>query len=337
MSGFKPLRLRDFVKAKDCFFSVVGYDHSRGIKSFLRYIPSQEGDRELRGGESHKYRKYQKLLHEEAVRYAESRDLFYDPELGIFLIPPGEVQKVYKPEEKILDLLRGKFEDRELCKIVEFFENIPPDKMGVTGSRLIDLKAEESDVDFVMYGDHWFEGRERIRSGIERGKLSEPSSETWDFIYKKRKVNIPYDIFLAHEKRKFHRAVLGSTYFDLLYVRDYGNLNQPIPEWRGKRLGKRTIKAEVTDDSFSFDYPGYFLVDKEIKAVLSFTHTFVGQALRGERIEARGFIEEIGRSRYLIVGTSREVRDEYVVSLDLLERETLMSEYLAWKKAMGFE
>ena len=48
-------------------------------------------------------------------------------------------------------------------------------------------------------------------------------------------------------------------------------------------------------------------------------------------------IQEIEGSKYLIVGTSREVRDEYVVSLDLLEREALMSEYLAWKKAMGFE
>ncbi|MBO8181946.1 MAG: DNA polymerase subunit beta [Archaeoglobus sp.] len=330
MAARKPLRLRDFVKAKDCFFSVVGYDHSMGIKSFLRYIPSADGDRERKG------LKYKKLMHEAAVRHALERDLFYNKELGIFLIPPNEVQEVYKPEERISDLLKGKFEDDELRKIVDFFGSIPAEKMGVTGSRLIGLKAEESDVDFVMYGRYWFVGRNKIRSGIERKKLSEPSSDMWDFIYKKRKVTLPYDIFLVHEKRKYHRAVLGSTYFDLLYVRDYDEIDRQIPEWRGKRVGKTIIQAEVIDDSLTFDYPAYFpLKSKKVKAILCFTHTFVGQALKGERIEARGYVEEIGGERYLVVGTSREVADEYIVSLNLIEDKSLVDEYLRWKKSLA--
>jgi hypothetical protein len=328
----KPIRLRDFVMARDCFFSVVGYDHSRGIKSFLRYIPSSKGNREWRG------RRYRKLMHDEAVRISRvsRNDLFYNPDLGIFLIPPAEIQKVYKPEEKVVSLIRGEFVDDEVKRIVEFFGDIPAEKMGVTGSRLVDLKVEESDIDFVMYGKFWFEGRERIKKGIERRKLSEPSSEMWDFIYRKRRVKLPYDVFLAHERRKYHRAVLGSTYFDLLYVRDYDEIDRRIPEWRGKRVGKTTIKAEVVDDTLTFDYPAYFpLKSEEVRAILCFTHTFVGQALRGERIEARGYVEEIGGGRYLVVGTSREAEDEYIVSLDLIERESLDTEHSAWKRLWG--
>jgi hypothetical protein len=324
----KAIRLRDFLRARGCFFSVVGYDHRMGIKSFLRYVPSPAGDRDLNDS------RYKKLLHEEAVSYALEKDLFYNPKLGVFLIQPKEIQAIYKPEEKILDLFKGKFFDVELQKVVEFFRGIPIEKMGVTGSRLIDLKGEESDIDFVMYGRYWFMGREKIRRGIERQKLSEPSQDTWDFIYRKRRVNIPYDIFLSHERRKFHRAVLNSTYFDLLYVRDYDELNRKIPEWRGVRMKKATIRAEVIDDLYAFDYPSYFPVKGDVHAILSFTHSFAGQALRGERVEARGWIEEIEGRRYLVVGTSREVSDEYIVSMDLLKRESLIKEYSSWKKKL---
>ncbi len=42
----KPVRLRDFVKAEGCFFSVVGYRNEEKIKSFLRYVPdSNRGQR----------------------------------------------------------------------------------------------------------------------------------------------------------------------------------------------------------------------------------------------------------------------------------------------------
>ncbi|RLI82314.1 DNA polymerase subunit beta [Archaeoglobales archaeon] len=328
----KPLRLRDFIKVKDCFFSIVGYDHSKGVKSFLRYVPSPRGDRIL------ERTRYRKLLHDEAVKYSTERDLYYNEELGIFLVPHEDIQKVYKPENKIKELLEGKFTDEELRKIVEFFSGIPTEKMGVTGSRLIDLKSEESDVDFVMYGDFWFIGREKIRNGIESGKLAEPSQEMWDFIYTKRKVNIPFDIFLLHERRKYHRAVLGSTYFDLLYVRDYNELGKSIPEWRGKRLEKTTIKGELLDDSLTFDYPACFPLSKtKVRAILCFTHTYVGQAIKGEEIEARGYVEEIGGERYLVVGTSREVTDEYILSLDLIEKNSLTKEYILWKKSIGLE
>jgi hypothetical protein len=178
-----------------------------------------------------------------------------------------------------------------------------------------------------MYGRWWFRGREKIKKGIERGRVSEPDNDTWNFIFKKRRVGIPYNLFLAHERRKFHRAML-ETYFDLLYVRGYDELNKEIPEEKGKKLGKATIVAEVSDDSFIFDYPAYYPINhKEINAVLCFTHTYVGQAFKGEVIEARGCIEEINGRKYLIV-----TDDEYVVSLSLLKSSGLLEEFEKWKK-----
>ena len=58
---------------------------------------------------------------------------------------------------------------------------------------------------------------------------------------------------------------------------------------------------------------------KRYSRVLSFSHTYSGQALAGELIEARGVCEEHDGEKWLIVGTTREARGEYIRSISLLE------------------
>ncbi|AKG92550.1 Uncharacterized protein conserved in archaea [Geoglobus ahangari] len=312
-SSGKPIRLRDFIRVGDLFFSVVGYRNDESVKCFLRYAPGK-------GGRFKDGREYRKLSHEEAIAVGER---YFSPKEGVFRVNHTEIDEVFKPEERLSEAM-----DSEVRKVVDFLHEIPREEMGVTGSRLIGLKGQESDVDFVVYGRYWFEARERIKRGIERGELSEPDDETWEFIFRKRKPPLSYEAFLLHERRKYHRAFIGSTYFDLLYVRGYEELNKPIPEEVGTKLGKMRVVARVISDRDVFDYPAYYPVDHpEIRAVLSFTHTYAGQVFEGEVLEAYGQLEEIDGERYLIVGTKRETEDEYIVSRTLLERMGV-SEYL---------
>lgn len=322
MKEDKPVRLRDFVKAEGCFFSVVGYRNEERVKSFLRYVPDSSGDRELNG------KRYKKISHDEAVSSPFAKKYLSS---GVFRLPYSVVEEVYKPEERLEFAMRSP----EVRKIVDFFSEIPKDKMGITGSRLIGLEGEDSDVDFIVYGNWWFRAREKLRKSIETGGLSEPDDATWDFIYRKRKIPLPYEIFILHERRKYHRAFLGSTYFDLLYVRDYDEIGRDVPEDVGVKKGKAEIEATVKDDSLVFDYPGYYPVGhSEVEAVLSFTHTYVGQVFRGERILARGDVEEIDGKLYLIVGTKRETQDEFIVSLDLMEKAGLMADFERWHQGL---
>lgn len=315
----KPVRLRDFIRVKDWYFSVIGYHNDRDIKCFLRYIPHERGDRKREG------KRFRKLLHREAIDFArKTKTNYFNGK--IFTVPPEDVDEIFKPEERL------KVEGA-VGKVVNFFSAIPLQKMGITGSRLIGMEDEDSDIDFVMYGGWWFKGREKIRSGIDRRVIAEPDSDTWDFIFDKRKVNIPFNIFLAHERRKFHRAVIDSTYFDLLYVRDYKGLENEVPEEEGGKKGKLTVKAEVKDDSLIFDYPAYYpLKHEEIDAILCFTHTYAGQAFKGETLEARGYVENIKGRNYLIVGTEREVKDEYIVSFGFMDKQGLTRDFDQWKK-----
>jgi predicted nucleotidyltransferase len=84
-------------------------------------------------------------------------------------------------------------------------------------------------------------------------------------------------------------------------------------------LGKITIEAMVKDASLAFDNPAIYEVSHEsVSRVLSFTHTYSGQALAGETIEACGILEQHGNEQWLIIGTTREARGEYIVSKTLL-------------------
>jgi uncharacterized protein len=77
----------------------------------------------------------------------------------------------------------------------------------------------------------------------------------------------------------------------------------------------------VKDASLAFDNPAVYEIEHDsITRVLSFTHTYSGQARAGETIEACGVVEEHGDERWLIVGTTREARGEYIISKTLLGR-----------------
>ncbi len=322
----EPIRLRDVVEFRNCYFSVVSYFNDRAVKCLLRYVP-ETIFREVTGKkpERSKRRKgYVKLDHEEALNFFRE----YEKD-GIFLLPVKV--KVFKPEAVTPALIK---KDETVRKVYEFFS--APVK-GVTGSRLIGLNAPTSDVDFVVYGK-WFEiARRELKEGIEKGKLRKLEDDEWKKIYRKRNPPFDFDTFVLHEERKYNRAMVDvcDIYFDLLYVRDYRELHK-YPEFRGKKVGKVVVEGTVTDDSAIFDYPArYPLKDVKIKyistsedvgecevgEVLSFTHTYAGQAFRGERIEAYGVLEvhpeSSGVAGKVIVGT-RRVSDEYIISKTLL-------------------
>ena len=88
----------------------------------------------------------------------------------------------------------------------------------------------------------------------------------------------------------------------------------------GRTLGKRKIVAEVEDAEFAFDSPAIFTLEHdEINEIFCYSHTYAGQALPGETIEASGIVEETQEGFRLVVGTTREAKGEWIRSLTLLE------------------
>ncbi|MEI6840185.1 MAG: DNA polymerase subunit beta [Methanomicrobiales archaeon] len=305
-----PPRLRDFVEDNDGWlYAVAAYDNIDRIGCILRYIPDPDGERVNRSGI-----RYQKLDFEPAYQLIKDTKPHY---LDIIhRVPTSDVKRVLKPE---IELPAIASRDSRVRKLMEIF-SVPASLMGCTGSLLCGLEIESSDIDFIVYGSDWFIARERLISAVKSGRLEPMSEELWETVYSKRKPEISFDDFILHEKRKWNRGQIEGTYFDLLYSRGYEEIRND-PSVKGEVFGPLTIEALVTDATYAYDNPAvYSVAHEKISQVLSFTHTYSGQAIRGEMIQARGICERHGDEYWLIVGTTREARGEYIKSITLLEQ-----------------
>ncbi len=306
----QAIRLRDFiVDADGWIYAVSTYDNAERAGCVLRYVPDPKGGRVNPQGI-----RYRKMEFDEAYAFIAKHKPGYSG--TVQRIPVADIRQVLKPELRMPAVAASHPRVRELRSIL----NVPDGFIGCTGSILCGLDNETSDIDLVVYGAEWFRAQRTLKDAIRNGRIDDLSEEMWERVYEKRQPEIPFGDFVLHERRKWNRGQIGGTYFDLLYTRAYEDIGR-IAITKGGVLGKMTITAKVTDASFAFDNPAVYLVDHdEIKKVLSFTHTYSGQALTGETIEACGVAEQHGSERWLIVGTTRIAKGEYIVSRTLLDQ-----------------
>lgn len=301
-------RLRDFIVTKDDWiFAVADYCHEGGIRAILRYVPDSQGTRGIG-------KKYRKMDFDDAFIFMKKAR----PEWisDVHIVPWESVKEILAPDKRLPQIVEKNEKVKAIVKSLEKYVSV--ENMGVTGSILPGLEIGSSDIDFIVYGSPWFTARDIIqREKKKKNPITEISDQMWQDIYKKRRPDISFDEFLLHELRKGNRGMVGGTYFDLLYVRDWKDIT---PCLRGTDIGNKTIEATITNADFAFDSPAIYKIDHtEISYVLSYTHTYAGQALPGERIEARGMVEIVGNMKRLVVGTTREPKGEWIRSLTLLE------------------
>jgi uncharacterized protein len=303
-----PVRLRDFISDTDGWlYAVSTYDNDESVGCVLRYVPEENGERIHPSG-----RHYRKYDFEEAYALVSRKKPHYAGLLH--RVPYNDVKAVLKPDLEIDRIASAHPRVKKLLDLL----SLPPGTIGCTGSLLCELENETSDIDMVVYGRHWFAAQALMQQGIRDGKIEGLSEEMWRKVYEKRKPEILYDDFVLHEQRKWNRGQIEGTYFDILYTRSYEDI-QTAPAGKGTVIGKMTIEAKVIDASLAFDNPAVYEIDHEsVSRVLSFTHTYSGQALAGETIEACGVCEQHGNEQWLIIGTTREARGEYIVSRTLL-------------------
>jgi predicted nucleotidyltransferase len=303
-----PVRLRDFIEDTDGWlYAVSTYDNTEAVGCVLRYVPDPDGERIHASG-----RRYTKFDFDEAYALIAEKKPQYAGLLH--RVPQKDVKRVLRPDQEIGRIAR---DHPRVQTLLDLFR-LPAGTVGCTGSLLCGLDNESSDIDMVVYGKHWFVAQQLVEQGIRDGKVEGLSPDMWRRVYDKRRPEIPYDQFVLHEQRKWNRGQIEGTYFDILYTRSYDEI-MSAPSGKGPVLGTMTIEAKVKDASLAFDNPAIYDVEHEsVSRVLSFTHTYSGQAVAGETIGACGVLEQHGDERWLIIGTTREARGEYIVSKTLL-------------------
>lgn len=329
-------RPRDFIyTTDDLFFATTTYLHPNDrILSFLRYIPDINGDRSLNSN------KYVKVDSKKAYEFLGSTypDYLFDCDItGVQMmgVPIEKVKKILRPTERLKEIMESEGRNQLLDKVVKLADTFHEStglsygKMGVSGSILPGLyKENASDIDFVIYGlkNHRMVMESFAEIKKNNGVLEAVGEDYWQRLYKKRIVDssLSYDEFRWYETRKHNRGLIDGTLFDILQTRDWDEISGTYGQTRYSPMGTVEIECTVSDAIAAYDNPAVYKVedvkilsgpDVLIDEVASYTHTYSGQAMEGERIVARGKLEKVMNEKTsyrLIVGTTRESVGEYI-------------------------
>lgn len=318
----------DYIQtAEGMFFAVKGSRHPEGlVVGILRYLPDLHGDRVLDGVKYkrvHDIRSTTDYLRENHPEYVN-----YIPWLGIKLqsIPVSKISQYYEPRERLNGVLTNP--ESEVERILADFVNalsetsgISTDCFGVSGSLLIGLQTEDSDIDINVYGQEearrTYDALVKIRETLDWVKPLE--RELFDAVLRSRwgDTGVPLDLFSRIESSKVMQGLVhGKEYFVRLLTADDGSVSEPIK--------RSTIKARVVDASRSIFNPCIYGVTQvsgdtgnlKVGELKSYRGKFTEQAHEGELVEARGTLEKVhgddGVYYRLILGD----RGDYLLPLD---------------------
>jgi len=334
----------DYLETKEnnLFFDIKGYHHPRDRKiCFLRFYPDKNGDRSKEG-------KNYKKIYSLNDRYLKLREdypqyLFYSNQLDLELqgVKNEDIKKVYTPREYYdalkmrKDLSEIEKHSKNMCELLITFGSIPEDAIGISGSPMIGLSKDNSDIDLIIYGTRAsLEFQDKIKAML----LTSSNFRTYNYNEYKTHYDwrvggsgISFENFLKSEKRKLHQGKFHGIDFFIRYIKSPSDWNGTFYDYEFKNLGRIKIKAKIIKSTNSIFTPCAYKIEclkvletkingnrinfNNLNEINSFRGRFCEQATKGESVFVEGKLEEVKfktRTHLRILLTSQK-HDKMVV------------------------
>lgn len=308
-----------YIEIEDVIAFVKGVVHPPNkVFAFPKYVPTQcsvEGARARRGSNIC-FRKLETI--EEQMRFVREwmpNIIAYDEYLGLELpaIPLNMVDRIFNPIDKARELLHSSNLVDDTLRLAKSLvedlirgSGVSTDSVGISGSILVDLYTESSDIDIVVYGEK--EGRkvyEFLKQAVDNPATGFKRYGVDDlarlYRFRARETPMDFNTFVAHERRRVLEGIYrGREYFVRLVL--------PPREWErygcfvSRRIGEATIRARIADSSQSIYTPCRYLVRDavvldgyapRIDEIYSLRGRFCELADNGHEVVARGYVEKI--------------------------------------------
>jgi len=317
MTKMIKAREGDFVETfEGLIFDVKGFVHPPDrVIAYVRYVPSKKGKRKRRNG-----RFYEKIysLDERNKFLSENYPeyIYFDPIFNQLLegVPIKKVYKHYKPEEKLREMRLG-FQNLagiekvafEFAKLLKEKAGIPWTKIGISGSLLVDLYNENSDIDIIIYGtSNGMKVYEVLKKLVSLGTSIKSYDENGlKKLYKFRVKNteVSFEQFAKIEERKIMQGEFKGVDYFLRFVKDWYEIAENYGEKIYIPIGRARIKAQIINDDEAIFTPCRYLIDDvsflqgnlvyPLTEIASFRGRFCEQARVGEHVIAQGTVEKI--------------------------------------------
>ncbi|TFG26853.1 MAG: hypothetical protein EU532_08880, partial [Promethearchaeota archaeon] len=267
-----------------------------------------------------------KKLYDLKERYSFLRNnfpryLFFSKELDLELqgVLNDDIKKIYSPREYFKKLREKntltpleKY-SKELCELFIKDGNLPENSIGITGSSMVNLAKEDSDIDLIIYGtENSLQFQEKLKSIFNKSNNCNPYNlDEFKAHYNWRAggSGITFNDFLKSEKRKLHQGKFFGLDFFIRYIKSPKDWKDNYYDYKYKNCGRIKFKAEVTDSINSIFTPCsykihvidllensqiYSKIDlSRLREINSFRGRFCEQALKGEKVIVEGKLEKV--------------------------------------------
>ncbi|MBY8984095.1 MAG: hypothetical protein KGD65_03420 [Candidatus Lokiarchaeota archaeon] len=312
----------DYIETKNTnlIFDVKGLLHPNDRKiCFLRFYPDPEGDRIKNGV---KYKKVYNLDERYSLlRKSYPNYLFYSKELDIEIqsVFNNDIKKIYTPRDCLTELFEKEIlstneeSSRNLCQFLINKGNISKDSIGITGSVMVGLNKEDSDLDIIIYGTEtslkFQEKLKEIFTESDHFRMYNREDYKSHYTWRVGGSDISFKEFLRSEQRKLHQGKFHGTDFFIRYIKSPNDWKGTFYDYQYKNFGRIKAKALVTDSTDSIFTPCSYkikvleILDKEsilkkinlvdIIEINSFRARFCEHAKEGETVLVEGKLEKV--------------------------------------------
>ncbi len=309
----------DLIETDGMILDVKGLVHppNRTI-AFVRYFPDEKGERKRNGT---MYRKVYSLSERYSVlEKSFSRYLVYDHVFDETLceVPNSDVKWHHKPVKKLQEMRSSKDLDALESKALRLAEALKEEAsvswntIGVSGSILVGLHSNHSDVDPIVYGS---ENCRKVHSALKKVlsktdrlfKCYDQNDLKSLFDFRSKDSSADFESFVRTESRKVMQGkFLGTDYF-VRFVKDWQEIDEAYGDIHYKNVGVAEVKATIADDSEAIFTPCVYKVSgvqvlggpqvEHIEEIASFRGRFCEQARVGETVIVRGKLEHVTDNR----------------------------------------
>jgi len=296
MNGLRA-REGDFIETQEgLIFDVKGLVHPQDrVVAYLRYLEDPSGDRR-RGDKT--YTKVYSLSDSEHLQE----------------VPHESISEIHQPAKKVSELLESSDLDQAETEALELIQSLQDStdvclgKIGLSGSLLVGLHTEVSDIDVVVYGrQNCLSVHQALAQSMRdrKGPIQPYNLSDLRTLYEFRSKDtlMPLQEFIRLEQRKSSQGRFKRRDFFVRFLLDWDEVDEKYGDRTYMPAGYTKIEARVVDDSEAMFTPCRYIVSQVevlegtnipwIKEIASLRGRFCEQAKRGERVIAQGKAERV--------------------------------------------
>jgi len=307
-----------FVKTLDnLIFEVKGVVHpnDRTI-AYVRYVPDIVSSKSTSGFQKiydlHEREEYLKRHHSEYLWFSEAHGRILQA------VPHERVMQVFDPVEHIADIRENSSElsiaTSNLVDLLIEYTDIDRKNIGVTGSQLVGVAGEASDIDLIVFGKTMCDKFYRKLSesydeipGVERYQgelLNKHVTFRWGDLV------MYQDSLREIERKKILQGVFRGHQFFIRLVKYRQDVNESFGQMVSKNLRITEVRCKITDDRNSIFTPCSYQVKSsdlsELKQIISYRGRFTEHVSINQFVNVRGRLESV-------VDTSTDERYQQLV------------------------